>query len=97
MTCKTGRLGAFVLTVLLCATAGGSHVERQTTEGRVRGRVVRRLGRSVEEYRGIPYAEPPVGKLRFRPPQPKKAWEGTLDATSGSTGCPQVGVQTCVF
>ncbi|KAH7934412.1 acetylcholinesterase [Rhipicephalus sanguineus] len=93
MTCQTGILGAFVFTVLLCATEGGSHVERQTTEGRVRGRIVRSLGKTVEEFRGIPYAEPPVGKLRFRPPQPKKPWEGTLDATSGSTGCPQVTIR----
>ncbi|KAH7932051.1 hypothetical protein HPB52_024950 [Rhipicephalus sanguineus] len=93
MACNTWILGAFVFTVLLCATEGGSHVERQTTEGRVHGRIVRSLGRSVEEFRGIPYAEPPVGKLRFRPPQPKKPWEGTLDATSGSTGCPQVTIR----
>lgn len=32
-------------------------------------------------FRGIPYARPPVGELRFRPPQEPEAWEGVLDGT----------------
>ncbi len=35
----------------------------------------------IEIYKGIPYAEPPIGDLRFRPPVAKKAWDGILDAT----------------
>ncbi|KAH7933830.1 hypothetical protein HPB49_017879 [Dermacentor silvarum] len=90
MAFKAGMLALLVLATLLSAMAEDMHVERQTTEGRVRGKIVRSLGKSVEEYRGIPFAEPPVGKLRFRPPQPKAPWEGTLDATEGTTVCPQV-------
>ncbi|XP_075529768.1 acetylcholinesterase-like [Dermacentor variabilis] len=90
MALKAALLALLALTALVSATAEDLHVERQTMEGRVRGKVVRSLGKSVEEYRGIPFAEPPVGKLRFRPPQPKAPWEGTLDATAGSTACPQV-------
>ncbi len=33
-------------------------------------------------YRGIPFAAPPVGDLRWRAPQPVKAWEGVRDATA---------------
>jgi len=35
----------------------------------------------VRVWRGIPYAEPPVGKLRFRAPQEPMAWEGVREAT----------------
>ncbi|XP_075530986.1 acetylcholinesterase-like [Dermacentor variabilis] len=90
MAVKAALWALLALTALLSATAEDLHVERQTSEGRVRGNIVRSLGKSVEEYRGIPFAEPPVGKLRFRPPQPKAPWEGTLDATAGSTVCAQV-------
>jgi para-nitrobenzyl esterase len=32
-------------------------------------------------FKGIPYAEPPVGDLRFSPPQAKKPWDGVLETT----------------
>lgn len=37
-------------------------------------------GGRVAVFRGIPYAEPPIGELRFAPPRPRAAWEGVLDA-----------------
>jgi para-nitrobenzyl esterase len=39
---------------------------------------------------GIPYAAPPVGNLRWQPPQPVKRWKGQLDATHYANTCPQV-------
>ena len=50
----------------------------ETSGGRVEGTV----RKGVQQYRGIPFAAPPVGELRFRPPQPVEQWVGTLDATS---------------
>lgn len=35
----------------------------------------------VSIFRGVPFAEPPVGPLRFRPPVPAQRWQGTRDAT----------------
>jgi para-nitrobenzyl esterase len=47
-------------------------------------------GAGVREFKGIPFALPPVGGLRFSPPQPQTPWTGTLDATKYKSPCPQV-------
>ena len=51
-----------------------------TRSGKVEG--LERDG--IEVFRGIPYAAPPVGPLRWRAPQPEPAWDGVRDATSFS-------------
>jgi carboxylesterase type B len=43
---------------------------------------------SVRVFRGIPYAEPPLGDLRFRPPVTKKPVSGIIDATKYKNICP---------
>ncbi|MDQ2796832.1 MAG: carboxylesterase family protein, partial [Actinomycetota bacterium] len=58
-----------------------------TASGRVRGvwRTTPDGSRSAA-FLGLPFAEPPVGGLRFAAPQSKAAWEGVLDCTAyGST------------
>ncbi|XP_077867825.1 acetylcholinesterase-like [Saccoglossus kowalevskii] len=44
---------------------------------------------TVHVYRGVPYAEPPVGELRFAPPKPKTPWEGEYDAKDFIAACIQ--------
>jgi para-nitrobenzyl esterase len=44
----------------------------------------------MNEFLGIPYAAPPVGDLRWRPPQPAAHWHGLRDATQFANHCPQV-------
>ena len=46
-------------------------------------------GISVRAYKGIPYAAPPVGDLRWKAPQPPKSWKGVRVAKSFPNMCPQ--------
>lgn len=57
----------------------------QTNSGAVRGL----WENEIAVFRGIPYAEPPVGKLRFRPPARRGRWEGVRDATRFGQIAPQ--------
>ena len=57
-----------------------------TTEGPVQGFVQQ----GVNIFLGIPYAAPPVGAWRWRPPQPPEPWQGVRDATAYANTCPQV-------
>ena len=66
------------------AGAGGSPVVA-TAGGRVRGVAAG----AADEFLGIPYAAPPVGPLRWRPPQPAARWPGVRDATQFAPHCPQ--------
>jgi para-nitrobenzyl esterase len=43
----------------------------------------------VHVFRGIPYARPPVGELRWRPPQEPRSWTNPLDASSFGPVAPQ--------
>jgi len=42
-------------------------------------------------YRGIPFGAPPVGDLRWRPPQPAAKWSGTIQADKFAPSCMQGG------
>jgi para-nitrobenzyl esterase len=56
-----------------------------TAAGALRGKAAG----AVDEFLGIPYAAPPVGSLRWRPPQPAAPWAGVRDATRFAPHCPQ--------
>src|SRR5579862_2696743 len=45
--------------------------------------------RGVNEWLGIPYAAPPVGNLRWKPPQPPARWASRLSATAFGSECTQ--------
>ena len=45
----------------------------------------------IVTFKGIPYAAPPIGDLRWKPPQPVVAWDGVRDATTNAPICLQAG------
>jgi para-nitrobenzyl esterase len=61
-----------------------------TDGGKIRG-VTETSGSPVRVFRGIPYARPPVGDLRWRPPQGAPAWEGVRDCSTFGPSCIQPG------
>jgi para-nitrobenzyl esterase len=62
----------------------------KTENGTVCGEIIGDKGREARIYRGIPYAAPPVGPLRWKPPQPAKPWQGTRECTIFSKITPQL-------
>ncbi len=75
------------LAVLSCATfAVAAHAQVRSTEsGPVNGFTVGDL----TEFRGIPYAAPPVGPRRWQPPHAPLAWTGARDARAYGPACEQ--------
>jgi para-nitrobenzyl esterase len=59
----------------------------RTDKGAVRGL----HANNAREFFGIPYAAPPVGALRWRPPHPAAPWPGVRNATSPGSTCAQIG------
>jgi para-nitrobenzyl esterase len=60
----------------------------RTRDGPIQG--VTESGLAV--FRGVPFAAPPVGDLRFRPPQPPVAWTDVRDVSQFAPACMQKGV-----
>ncbi|HTU29466.1 MAG TPA: carboxylesterase family protein [Solirubrobacteraceae bacterium] len=56
-----------------------------TAQGKVRGLATR----TTDEFLGVPYAAPPVGRLRWRAPQPAARWRGVRPARTLPPACPQ--------
>src|ERR1700730_8792838 len=61
----------------------------KTDKGKVEGALT--TDGKVAAFKGIPYAAPPVGDLRWQPPQPAEKWKRTLDAKEFGSHCLQSG------
>ncbi len=87
-------LRPFILAVCVVALSAGSSAAAPNSSspivrihsGRVRG--ISRGGLMI--FKGIPYARPPVGKLRWEPPKPAKRWRGVHSATAYGNDCMQL-------
>jgi len=69
-------------------TRGASKAVVKIDSGKVKGKSVG----SVRVFLGIPYAAPPVGNQRWKPPAPVKPWKGTRNATAFGSRCMQGAV-----
>ncbi|AKJ30236.1 carboxylesterase/lipase family protein [Caldimonas brevitalea] len=96
----TGRwLVAAFLACGLAACGGGDDDDDQpppvdppadATVVNTQGGIVKGSQRAtLRAWLGIPYAAPPVGALRWKPPQPAAAWAGVREATAFGNHCPQ--------
>jgi len=61
----------------------------ETSAGRLAG--LRKDG--ITRFKGVPFAKPPVGALRWRMPEPAEPWAGVRDATKFGAVCPQAPTQ----
>src|SRR5215470_2696922 len=66
-----------------------AHTVVETQSGPVRGVVEGDL----IAFRGIPYATPPVGDLRWKAPQPHASWRGIRDASTFGNVCLQINFE----
>ncbi|CAG2120014.1 unnamed protein product [Medioppia subpectinata] len=65
-------------------------IDVKTTSGVVRGQTINVFDISIDQFLGIPYAEPPVGRLRFAKPEPIKTPKpDIIDATKPKNACIQ--------
>ncbi|XP_057610150.1 pyrethroid hydrolase Ces2e-like isoform X1 [Chionomys nivalis] len=64
---------------------------RTTHTGQIQGSLIHMKGLDVgvHSFLGIPFAKPPVGPLRFAPPEPPEPWSGVRDGTSHPAMCLQ--------
>jgi len=83
--CSTVCAAMLVTGAPATAIANDATLLVQTAEGKVHGVA----GKGVREFKGIPFAAPPVGELRFAPQAPVQPWQGVLDATAMRDACPQ--------
>lgn len=76
---------AAMIALTSCATSVPAQNEVRVESGLVRG--VTENG--IVVHRGIPFAAPPVGERRWRPPSPPLPWQGVRDASAYGPACPQ--------
>lgn len=79
-------IAALALAGAAHAASAGSSLEARVDGGAVRGAVEH----GVIAFKGIPYAQPPVGALRWMPPQPVRSWTGVRPALHYGPDCMQV-------
>jgi para-nitrobenzyl esterase len=95
------RFIALLLSTIALGACSRAPVLTEIPQGRLEGY----LTDAVEYYLGVPYARPPLGELRWRPPEPAEGWQGTRKAIENPTPCVQfspvsgrlMGQEDCLY
>ena len=83
------QLSLFSLLLILLVIKIRSQTVIKTLSGPVQGTIVNFNGNLVDQYLGIPFAHPPIGRLRFRKPYPVKTWTNIMTADRPGPACIQ--------
>ncbi|KAH0566744.1 juvenile hormone esterase-like [Cotesia glomerata] len=90
-------LEIFIATILVGIVNSRIVTIVRTNKGRVLGRALLTVqsGKEYVAFKGIPYAKPPTGRRRFKPPEETDSWEPTLlRALKDPNPCPQFDIDT---
>ncbi|XP_029472365.1 cholinesterase isoform X2 [Rhinatrema bivittatum] len=79
----------YLLLLFVMNIQGEEDVIITTKNGKIRGMHLSVLSGTVAAFLGIPYGEPPIGKLRFKKPEPYKPWAEIWNATKYADSCYQ--------
>lgn len=69
--------------LLFASSRFSAQIIVQTPNGKLQGAVEN----GFASFKGVPFAQPPVGDLRFKPPLSPKSWSGIRKADTFSAGC----------
>lgn len=89
--CTRLAVASLALWLAACGGSGGDGPElRETVYGKLRG-VDDGAASGTYFWKGVPFAQPPVGALRWQPPLEPTAWQGERDARQFGSACLQIG------
>ena len=90
INCNRIIVSCFLISVAILASTASAADRVKTASGILEGTV--NADSSLRIFRGVPFAAPPVGDLRWQPPQPVKHWSGVRKAVDFGPRCMQARV-----
>ncbi len=84
------RLLVALLTLVPASSFAAAKIQQGTLIHLADGDVQGATNEQTRQFLGIPYAAPPVGDLRWRPPSAPAPWQNVLQATSFASACAQL-------
>ncbi|XP_075975054.1 esterase FE4-like [Anticarsia gemmatalis] len=87
-----------ILISLALRSISGESIQVNVAQGTLEGQIATTvLNEKYYSFKGIPYAKPPVGELRFKAPQDPEPWEGVRNASAHGNVCPQVNALSGIY